>query len=318
MKKLAGIWTALLLAAVMIAGCGNAADQKDSKANQKTEASQAFPVTIGDASNQDVTIKKEPKTIVSLMPSNTEITYALGLGDNVVGVTTNDTYPKEVKKVEKVGDMNINVEKVISLKPDLVLAYESSMSASADAIKQLKDAGITVLTVNDAQSFSEVYKSIEMIGEAAGAEKKADQLVKRMKTDLAAIKEKAAGISKADQKKVFVEVSPAPDIYTTGKDTFMDEMLEAIHAENAASAQKGWAKMTEEAIVKLNPDAIVTTNGESAVSEIKKRSGWSGVKAIRHHEVYDVDPDLVTRPGPRLIKGVEELAEHIYPDVFKK
>ena len=98
----------------------------------------------------------------------------------------------------------------------------------------------------------------------------------------------------------------------------MDEMLEAIHAENAASAQKGWAKMTEEAIVKLNPDAIVTTNGESAVSEIKKRSGWSGVKAIRHHEVYDVDPDLVTRPGPRLIKGVEELAEHIYPDVFKK
>ncbi|MCY9374097.1 ABC transporter substrate-binding protein [Bacillus sp. T17B1] len=318
MKKLAGIWTALLLAAVMIAGCGNAADQKDSKANQKTEASQAFPVTIGDASNQDVTIKKEPKTIVSLMPSNTEITYALGLGDKVVGVTTNDTYPKEVKKVEKVGDMNINVEKVISLKPDLVLAYESSMSASADAIKQLKDAGITVLTVNDAQSFSEVYKSIEMIGEAAGAEKKADQLVKRMKTDLAAIKEKAAGISKADQKKVFVEVSPAPDIYTTGKDTFMDEMLEAIHAENAASAQKGWAKMTEEAIVKLNPDAIVTTNGESAVSEIKKRSGWSGVKAIRHHEVYDVDPDLVTRPGPRLIKGVEELAEHIYPDVFKK
>ncbi|MGG1248804.1 ABC transporter substrate-binding protein [Bacillus spizizenii] len=315
MKKLAGIWTALLLAAVMVAGCGNTADQKDSKAKQKTEA---FPVTIDDASNQDVTIKKEPKKIVSLMPSNTEITYALGLGDKVVGVTTNDTYPKEVKKVEKVGDMNINVEKVISLKPDLVLAYESSMSASADAIKQLKDAGITVLTVNDAQSFSEVYKSIEMIGEAAGAEKKADQLVKRMKTDLAAIKEKAAGISKADQKKVFVEVSPAPDIYTTGKDTFMDEMLEAIHAENAASAQKGWAKMTEEAIVKLNPDAIVTTNGESAVSEIKKRSGWSGVKAIRHHEVYDVDPDLVTRPGPRLIKGVEELAEHIYPDVFKK
>ncbi|MED0869847.1 ABC transporter substrate-binding protein [Bacillus spizizenii] len=315
MKKLAGIWTALLLAAVMMAGCGNTADQKDSKAKQKTEV---FPVTIDDASNQDVTIKKEPKKIVSLMPSNTEITYALGLGDKVVGVTTNDTYPKEVKKVEKVGDMNVNVEKVISLKPDLVLAHESSMSASADAIKQLKDAGITVLTVNDAQSFSEVYKSIEMIGEAAGAEQKADQLVKRMKTDLAAIKEKATGISIADQKKVFVEVSPAPDIYTTGKGTFMDEMLEAIHAENAASAQKGWAKMTEEAIVKLNPDAIVTTNGESAVSEIKKRSGWSGVKAIRHHEVYDVDPDLVTRPGPRLIKGVEELAEHIYPDVFKK
>ncbi len=103
--------------------------------------------------------------------------------------------------------MNINVEKVISLKPDLVLAHESSMSASADAIKQLKDAGITVLTVNDAQSFSEVYKSIEMIGEAAGAEKQADQLVKSMKSDIKDIKEKAKTISKDEEKSVFIEVS---------------------------------------------------------------------------------------------------------------
>ncbi|MBK4204414.1 ABC transporter substrate-binding protein [Bacillus subtilis] len=314
MKKLAGIWTALLLAAVMMAGCGNTADQKDSKAKQKTEV---FPVTIDDASNQDVTIKKEPKKIVSLMPSNTEITYALGLGDKVVGVTTNDTYPKEVKKVEKVGDMNVNVEKVISLKPDLVLAHESSMSASADAIKQLKDAGITVLTVNDAQSFSEVYKSIEMIGEAAGAEKKADQLVKRMKSDLQDIKEKAKTISKKEEKSVFIEVSPDPDIYTTGKDTFMNEMLNVIHAKNAAAAQTGWVQMTDEAIVKLNPDAIITTDGVKAKA-VEIRDGWSEINAVKHHRVYDVNPDLVTRSGPRLIEGVEELAESIYPDTFKE
>lgn len=312
MKKRAGIWTALLLAVVMLAGCGNPADQKDSKAKQKTEA---FPVTIDDASNQDVTIKKEPKKIVSLMPSNTEITYALGLGDKVVGVTTNDTYPKEVKKVEKVGDMNVNVEKVISLKPDLVLAHESSMSA--DAIKQLKDAGITVLTVNDAQSFSEVYKSIEMIGEAGGAEKKADQLVESMKSDLKDIQEKAKTISKDEEKSVFIEVSPDPDIYTTGKDTFMNEMLNVIHAKNAAADQTGWVQMTDEAIVKLNPDAIVTTDGVKAKA-VEKRDGWSEINAVKHHRVYDVDPDLVTRSGPRLIEGVEELAESIYPDTFKE
>lgn len=214
--------------------------------------------------------------------------------------------------------MEFNTEKIISLNPDLVLAHASSMQSAKEGLKQLEDAGITVVTVNDAASFKEAYQSIEMIGKAAGAEDQAASLIKGMKSDLADIKEKAAGISKDDQKKVFVEVSPAPDIYTTGKGTFMDEMLEAIHAENAASAQKGWTKITEEAIVKLNPDAIVTTNGKSAVSEIKKRSGWNGVKAVKNNEVYDVDPDLVTRPGPRLIKGVEELAEHIYPDVFKK
>ncbi|MEC1791254.1 ABC transporter substrate-binding protein [Bacillus vallismortis] len=314
MKKLAGIWTALLLAAVMMAGCGNTADQKDSKAKQQTEA---FPVTIDDASNQEVTIKKEPEKIVSLMPSNTEITYALGLGEKVVGVTKNDTYPKEVQKVEKVGDMNVNVEKVIALKPDLVLAHESSMSASADAIKQLKDAGITVLTVNDAQSFSEVYKSIEMIGEASGAEEKADQLVKSMKSELQDIQEKAKTISKDEEKSVFIEVSPAPDIYTTGKDTFMHEMLNVIHAKNAAADQTGWVQITDEAIVKLNPDAIVTTDGVEAKA-VEKRDGWSEINAVKHHRVYDVDPDLVTRSGPRLIEGVEELAESIYPDTFKE
>ncbi|MBS4162401.1 ABC transporter substrate-binding protein, partial [Klebsiella pneumoniae] len=134
----------------------------------------------------------------------------------------------------------------------------------------------------------------------------------------AEIKEKAQNIPEKEQKKVFVEVSPAPDIYTTGKGTFMNEMLEAIHAKNAATGQEGWAKMTEESIIKLNPDAIVTTNGASSVKEIKKRSGWSSVQAVKNNEVYDVDPDLVTRPGPRLIKGVEELADIIYPDVYKK
>ncbi|WP_438870519.1 ABC transporter substrate-binding protein, partial [Pseudomonas sp. L1(2025)] len=126
--------------------------------------------------------------------------------------------------------MNVNAEKVIALKPDLVLAHASSMSASADAMKQLKDAGITVLTVNDAQSFQDVYKSISMIGKAAGKEKQADQLIQSMKSDLSGIEKKAAAISEKDEKKVFVEVSP--DGYTTGKDTFMNEMLEDIHAKN--------------------------------------------------------------------------------------
>ncbi len=97
--------------------------------------------------------------------------------------------------------MNVNAEKVIALKPDLVLAHASSMSASADAMKQLKDAGITVLTVNDAQSFQDVYKSISMIGKAAGKEKQADKLIKSMKSDLSGIEKKAAAISEKDERK---------------------------------------------------------------------------------------------------------------------
>ncbi len=317
MKKFAYLLLSLLLAAGVLAGCGGSAEAPAEQHKQEKTA-EAFPVSVKDATGKEIKIEKEPKKIVSLMPSNTEITYALGLGKKVVGVTDLDTYPKEVKEVEKIGGMEFNTEKIISLNPDLVLAHASTMQSAEEGLKQLRDAGITVVTVNDAQSFEETYQSIEMIGEAAGAKQKAQDLVKNMKSDLAAIKEKAESISESEQKKVFVEVSPAPDIYTTGKGTFMNEMLEAIHAKNAASEQEGWAKMTEESIIKLNPDVIVTTSGAAAVSEIKKRSGWSGVKAVKNNQVYDVDPDLVTRPGPRLIKGVEELAETIYPDVFKK
>ncbi|MBT2574744.1 ABC transporter substrate-binding protein [Bacillus sp. ISL-51] len=314
MKKITAIWTALLVTAILIAGCSGGREE-GSRTKQKAVSTEAFPVTIKDAANEKVTIHKEPKKIVSLMPSNTEITYALGLGDKVVGVTTNDTYPKETKKIAKVGDMNINAEKVIALKPDLVLAHASSMSASADAMKQLKDAGITVLTVNDAQSFQEVYKSINMIGKAAGKEKQADRLVGKMKSDLSAIEKKADSISEKDEKKVFVEVSP--DGYTTGKGTFMNEMLEDIHAKNAAGGQSGWVQLTDEAIVKLNPDVIITTDGVKA-AEVEKRAGWGAVNAVKDHHVYSIDPDLVTRSGPRLAEGVEKLAESVYPDTFKK
>ncbi|KAA6450614.1 ABC transporter substrate-binding protein [Bacillus swezeyi] len=316
MKKFAGLLLSLLLAAGVLSGCGSAEAPAQQQKQEKT--AEAFPAEVKDASGKEIKIEKEPQKIVSLMPSNTEITYALGLGKKVVGVTDFDTYPKEVKDVEKIGGMEFNTEKIISLNPDLVLAHASSMQSAEEGLKQLRDAGISVVMVNDATSFEETYQSINMIGEATGAKHEAGDLVKSMKSDLAAIKEKAESISESEQKKVFVEVSPAPDIYTTGKGTFMNEMLEAIHAKNAASEQEGWAKMTEESIIKLNPDVIVTTNGASSVGEIKKRSGWSNVKAIQNNEVYDVDPDLVTRPGPRLIKGVEELAENIYPDVFKK
>lgn len=141
--------------------------------------------------------------------------------------------------------------------------------------------------------------------------------MKRMKSDLKDIQEKAKTISKDEKKSVFIEVSPDPDIYTTGKDTFMNEMLNVIHAKNAAADQTGWVQMTDEAIVKLNPDAIVTTDGVKAKA-VEKRDGWSEINAVKHHRVYDVHPDLVTRSYPRLIEGVEELAESIYPDTFKE
>ncbi|OQP05981.1 ABC transporter substrate-binding protein [Geobacillus sp. 46C-IIa] len=308
---------ALILLAVMLAGCssgaGNSA-QPAKKEEPKTEQT-AFPVTVKDGLGEDVTIKAEPKKIVSLIPSNTEIAYALGLGEKIVGVSDFDNYPEDVKTKTKIGGMEFNVEKIISLKPDLVLAHASSAHNSKDGLQQLKDAGITVLVVHNAASFNDVYASIELIGKATGTADKADQVINDMKAKLAEVKEKAKQIPADKQANVWIEVSPPPQLYTTGKGTFMDEMLKVISAKNVAGSLEGWPMVTEEQAVAYKPDVIITTYG--GAKQVLERAAWKDVPAVKNKRVYDVNTDLVSRPGPRLVEGVEELAKAIYPDVFK-
>jgi iron complex transport system substrate-binding protein len=263
-----------LLTFGLLVGCNseNASNKQNdvnTKQETKTEAA-AFPVTLKDGLGEEVTIQSEPKRIVSLIPSNTEIAYALGLGEKIVGVSDFDNYPEDVKKKEKIGGMEFNVEKIISLKPDLVLAHASGAHNSKEGWQQLKDAGITVLVVNDAKTFEDVYQSIEMIGKATGTTKKASEIIENMKTKLEAIKEKAKSIKEKDQVKVWVEVSPAPEIYAAGKGTFIDDMLKAISAKNVAGDQEGWPMFTEEKAVALNPDVIITTYGDSVPNAAEK------------------------------------------------
>jgi iron complex transport system substrate-binding protein len=325
MKKLNVFLFALLLSIFALAGCGDsAADKpKESTAGNENQSAQqeeqAFPVTITDALENEVIIESKPEKIVSLIPSNTEIAYELGLGEQIVGVSDFDNYPEEAAEKEKIGGMEFNVEKIISLQPDLVLAHGSNALNSEAGLQQLRDAGITVLVVNDATNFNEAYDSIVMIGTASGEKEKAETIVADMKSQVEEIKTKAKAIKEEDKKSVFVEVSPAPEIYAAGTNTFIDEMLQIINAKNAV-AEEGWPKMDPEAVIKSNPDVIITTHGYysgDAVKNVLSRDGWQEINAVKNQQVVDVHSDKVTRPGPRLVEGVEELAKAVYPEVFK-
>ena len=318
----------LLLSILMMIGCGtqeqNTQDKEGATSNEKTEEvaqnNEGFPVTITDDANREVTIKEKPETIVSIQTSNTEIAFALGLGDKIIGVSDYDNYPKEALEKQKVGGQDINSELVLSLLPDMALVTDYHYKTHPDVLKKFEEAGIDVIVVGSATSFEDVYSNIEMIGEATGSKTEAEEIVTDMKERLQAIKDKAAA-SVTDKKKVWVEVAPASDIFTTGQNTFMHEMLESIQAINAAEKQVGWVKMTEEEIVQLNPDVIITTYGyyvEDPKAEVLAREGWAEVPAVKNGNVFDVDSDTVTRPGPRLIEGVEMLAELIYPETFKQ
>ncbi|WP_270180084.1 ABC transporter substrate-binding protein [Alkalihalobacillus sp. CinArs1] len=321
MKKLYSLLVLLLLVTGIMAGCGSDNSSENNtnvstEENQNTEDS-AFPVTITDALDKDVTLEEDPEKIVSLIPSNAEILFALGAGSEVVGVSDFANYPEETADIEKIGGMEFNVEKIISLDPDLVLAHGSSAHNSEAGLQQLRDAGIAVLVVNDAKSFDEVYTSMEMIGQATGETEAAEELIADMKSKLEEIKSKAESIE--ETKSVFVEVSPAPEIYSPGKNTFMDDMLSLINATNVTHDQEGWNQIDQEAIIQANPDVIITTYGyytEKPVEQVLSRDGWKDVTAVKEERVVDVHSDLVTRSGPRLVEGVEELAKAVYPDVF--
>ncbi|MFT8320227.1 MAG: ABC transporter substrate-binding protein [Bacillus sp. (in: firmicutes)] len=320
MKKIYTLLFALLLAVGVLAGCGETQKNDNTADNNASTEKASFPVTIKDALGEDVVIDKDPEKIVSLIPSNTEIAFELGLGKELVGVSDYDNYPAETAKIEKVGGMEFNVEKIISLKPDVVLAHASSAHNSKEGLQQLRDAGIDVLVVNDATNFEGVYDSIEMIGKATGETKEAGQLITEMKNKLADIKEKAAKIADNEKKSVYVEISGEPSIYSTGKNTFMQEMLDTINATNVV-IEEGWIQVDQEAIIKANPDVIITTYGSYATEDpaetISKRKGWKDITAVKNKAVVDVDSDTVSRSGPRLVKGVEEFAKAVYPDVFK-
>lgn len=323
MKKFNAFLVALLITVLALSGCGgsNADQTKQDKGKNETaqQAEAKFPVSITDATGEKVTIEKKPEKIVSLIPSNTEIVYSLDLGEQIVGVTDFDNYPEEATKKEKVGGIEFNVEKIISLQPDLVLAHASSAETAKAGLQQIKDAGIAVLVVNNATNFDEVYDSISMIGTAAGEKKKADELIADMKKKIDEITTKAEGIKEADEKSVYVEVAPAPEIYAAGKNTFIDEMLKLINAKNAVT-EEGWPKMDPEAVIQSNPDVIVTTHGyytQEPVKNITSREGWQNITAVKEKRVVDIHSDKVTRQGPRLTEGVEELAKAVYPDIFK-
>ncbi|ARI78563.1 ABC transporter substrate-binding protein [Halobacillus mangrovi] len=322
----------LFLVIGLLTGCTSGGDEgagstsEDSQgqteqANSGEQTGTSYPFTATDALDQEVTFEKEPEKIISTIPSNGEILFTLGLSEEIVGVSDYANYPEEATQKEKIGGQDLNVEKILSLEPDLVLAHASGAHNSEQALEQIRDAGIKVFVVQEATSFEAVYESIQTIGKVTGASEKAEKIVTGMKEDLEAIKEKASGIAEEDKKDVFIEVSPAPEIYSGGKGTFLNEMLQAINANNVVGDQEGWFKMNNEAIVELQPEVIITTYGyytENPKEKVLSREGWGSVPAIEKEQVYDVHSDLVTRPGPRLVEGVNELGKAIYPEVFSE
>lgn len=281
-----------------------------------TETASEASYTVTDDRGEELEFEQAPETIVSLIPSNTEIVFALDAGDQLVGVTDYDNYPEAAQDIERVSDsVEFNAEKIIQLDPDVVLAY--STGEEPPALTQLEDADIPVFVIESATSFDEVYGDIEQIASVLAKEEKGAEVIEGIQTQIEDIQERLAAVE--EQKEVYVEISPSPEIYTTGKSTFMQEILDHAQVTNAFEDLEGWPSISEEEVITRDPEIILTTVSyvEDAVGDIEARDSWSAVEAIENDEVHFIDSDITSRPGPRIGEAVQLVAETVYPELME-
>lgn len=300
----------LAVAALPLVGCDSTAAKKAAGTAGSVRSAPAFPVTVTDDAGRTVTIKSRPERIVSLAPADTEIVYALGAMDRVVGVTTYDDYPAQVKDIKKVGDFTTpNLEAIASLDPDLVLV---TTGVQADVIAKLQKLGATVVAI-DPQTLTAVYTSIGTVGAAIGETQKAGAVVSGMKGDLAAIKKAVGG----DTVSCFVEIAQNP-LYTAGAGTLIDDLITQAGGRNVVT-QKGYVGYSLEKLMTDDPQVYLATKGSmSSPGDLVKRAGYGKLSAVKNDRIAVLTDDLVSRPGPRLVQGVRQIAEALHPEAFGK
>ncbi|MGQ9684517.1 MAG: ABC transporter substrate-binding protein [Anaerolineae bacterium] len=271
------------------------------------------PVTFVDDSQAEIVLPAPPQRIVSLVPSITEILYALGAGDNVVGNTTYCDYPEAAKGVEKVGSFTeIDLEKVVGLAPDIVFGGSLHSQQTAPA---LRERGVQVALL-EANSIEGTLDQISRIGQLIGREAEADALVKQLQGRLDAV---SAKVSKAPRPRVFWELDPT--LYTAGKGSFVDDLITYAGGENIGRQMEGeWPQFSLETLIAADPEVIVLADhgfGETA-DTVKARPGWEGITAVKNGRIVEVeDINIVSRAGPRLVDAVEYIAKALHPDLFQ-
>jgi iron complex transport system substrate-binding protein len=313
---LKAVWlaAALLVLTLALAACGDD-DDSPGEAAGPTETPGAteaplFPVSVTDTNGNDVTFQEAPSSIVALAPSFVEIFCELDACDALVAVDENSDYPPEVADIPKLSGFSPSVEGIAASEPDLVV-ISFDPGGLQDALEQI---GIAVLFLDAPPSVEGVYDQIAILGDVVGNPEGADELVASMQ---ARVESLTSQLPEGAGPRVFHELDST--LYTAGPGSFIADLYVILGAQNiASSADSPFAQMTAEAIIDADPEVIILADeglGESPGS-VAARPGWDAISAVVNGRVHGIDPDVVSRPGPRIVDVLEELAVLLYPEVF--
>jgi iron complex transport system substrate-binding protein len=292
-----------------------------------TTSTQAVTATVTQTANQflilddlgrEVAVPAEAMRIVSLAPSNTEILFALGLADRVYGVTEWCDYPPEAMEKEKVGGYaDVDLEKIIAINPDLILAEDLH---KAEVIPALEELGYPVIALVP-HNMQEVIDSITLVGMLTDTSEAAQQITDDMSQRVQAITDATAGLSQEDGVRVLYVVWHDP-VMSVGSDTRIHELIEMAGGINIAEVGgEGYPTLALEEIISLNPQVIIVNTedyegGDASLQAILNESRLSNVDAVVNGQVYGINADLTNRPTPRIVDGLELMAQMIHPELF--
>lgn len=284
----------------------------EASSEAETEAAQetSYPITVTDGMGQEVTLEQAPEKIVALAPNVTEVLFALGLGDKIVAASEFSDYPEEAARIETIGGaMGFDVERIAELDPDLIIT-----NGMVDDIAPLKDNGVVVASYYP-QTIEEVINQILQIGEITGTSAKAQEITNEMQARVAAVQQSVEGL---EAPTVFYEVWGDP-LMTAGKGSFINEMITLAGGTDVAGDAEPYSNYSVEQLVEKNPQIYLINDKDPNVSPeiVAARPGYEGLDAVKNNQVLTINPDLVTRPGPRIVEGLEQVADLIQPERAK-
>lgn len=269
--------------------------------------------TVIDDYGREVTLPKNPQRIISLAPSSTEILFAVGLGYRVVGVDDNSDYPEAAKNKTKIGSyLNPNLEVIASLEPDLILVTDIT---SKEYVASLEEKNFTVVVLAP-KTIQGIIRDIRVVGAIGNKTTEANNLADNLEQRINAITSKTSN-SSLYRPKVYVEYYP---YWTYGPGSFGNDLISMAGGKNiAAITATAYSEITNEFVVASNPELIIFTVGSRAsttIKDIKSRTGWDKVDAVKNNKIYTIDDDIISRPGPRIVDALEQLARLIHPELF--
>jgi iron complex transport system substrate-binding protein len=310
-----------LILALFLAACGPASAPTEIPAQPKPTEVQVkadSSIKLTDGLGREVKLDSPAQKIISIAPSNTEILFAIGAGAQVVGRDNLSDYPAAAAKAADIGSAfeTLNTELIVSMKPDLILAAEIN---TAEQVKALEDLGLTVYYLKNPTTLEELYVNLEIVAQLTGRESEAAALVESLKARVAAVDEKIAPLS--SRMNVFYELDatdPAKP-YTVGKGTFITLLIDRAGGTNIAGELDGYPQLSLEQVVVADPAVIILGDSAYGITpeSIASRPGWENLSAVKNNQIFPFDDNLVSRPGPRLVDGLEALAKLLHPELFK-